>query len=164
LGVSPNLIKLGLVCIHVSFLSNQLIFLLPCGLEKILVSVFGKYIITFYLGFMMKVGATKKDIGWKNVTRFKCILTNVWNCIKSESLAFLNDNPLKVGIGVSKCFESLEQKYKWKILFKLIFYIIEKFWSVNIESGLAFSIWRFEVQVIVKSKVENKINNLICNH
>jgi len=45
-----------------------------------------------------------------------------------------------------------------------MFYIIEKFWNVNIESGLAFSIWRFEVEVIVKSKIENKIDNLIHNH
>ncbi len=47
----------------------------------------------------------------------------------------------------------------------VLFKPLKMFWNVNIQSGVAFTIWRFETQVImVKSMVGSQIDNLISNN
>jgi hypothetical protein len=44
------------------------------------------------------------------------------------------------------------------------FYTMERFWNANIESGLAFSIWKSKGQNMDTWKVDNQTANLNINY
>jgi hypothetical protein len=45
-----------------------------------------------------------------------------------------------------------------------LFIQLENFQSVDITSGLAFFIWSFEIQIMIKRRIKSQIDSLIPNH
>jgi hypothetical protein len=46
----------------------------------------------------------------------------------------------------------------------IIFILLESPWNIDVQDGLASSIWTFETQVMAERKARSQIDNLIFDH
>jgi hypothetical protein len=87
-------------------------------------------------------------MGWNNVQRL-CTFSQEWESAKEV---------FTLKTEILQCFTFLKQHLKQKKLSKWSFFKpLERFWRVNIKSGLTSCIFSFEMQVMVKRRFENQI-------
>jgi hypothetical protein len=84
---------------------------------------------------------------WENETQYSQVVFPLW---KFEYY------------GVIKFWDKSENN-KW-CPNQTFFRLFERYWSLIIENGITFFIWRFENQVINQRKVKNQIGSLTSNY
>ncbi len=95
----------------------------------------------FNIGFVTNIRVTKEDEGWDNVFWFTHIPTKMWECKWGHSQTLPSENHIGSWnpIMLNEFIGQNKPCPNWALIV-----MVERSWSMNIKSGIIFSIWRFK--------------------